>query len=215
VLGRPLSAMPADLLFKYILIGDSNVGKSCLLFQFTEKQFRYDFAPTIGVEFAARVVSLDGKQIKLQIWDTAGLEKFRALTERYYKGASGALLVYDVSQRVSFLSLVHWVAQARQRGNQNMVITLVGNKTDLDRREVSYHEGALFAQQHGLLFREASAKTGFNVEDAFLETAKAIYENVQNNVYDLDEEDSGIKVARTPLSEKACWDHRNPINCCN
>jgi Ras-related protein Rab-2A len=185
-------------LFKYIIIGDTGVGKSCLLLQFTDKRFRTDHDLTIGVEFGARLITIQNKQIKLQIWDTAGQESFRSITRSYYRGASGALLVYDISRRDTFNHLARWLEEARQNANANMVIMLIGNKCDLDRREVSYEEGAEFARQHGLVFRETSAKTAQNVEEAFIQTGQKIYENIQNNVYDLSSESSGIKVGMPP-----------------
>jgi Ras-related protein Rab-2A len=185
-------------LFKYIIIGDTGVGKSCLLLQFTDKRFRTDHDLTIGVEFGARLITLDHKQIKLQIWDTAGQESFRSITRSYYRGASGALLVYDISRRDTFNHLTRWLEEARQNANPNMAIMLIGNKCDLERREVSFEEGDKFAREHGLIFRETSAKTAQNVEEAFVQTAQKIYENIQNNVYDLSSESSGIKVGMPP-----------------
>jgi len=187
-------AMSYAYLFKYIVIGDTGVGKSCLLLQFTDKRFRADHDLTIGVEFGARLVTIDNKQIKLQIWDTAGQESFRSITRSYFRGASGALLVYDISRRDTFKHLGHWLQEARSNANANMVIMLIGNKCDLERREVTYEEGAQFARENNLIFRETSAKTAQNVEEAFLSTARKIYENIQNNVYDLSSESSGIKV---------------------
>jgi small GTP-binding protein len=115
-------------LFKYIIIGDTGVGKSCLLLQFTDKRFQPVHDLTIGVEFGARMVQIDNRQIKLQIWDTAGQESFRSITRSYYRGAAGALLVYDITRRETFNHLTRWLEEARQNANQSMVIMLIGNK---------------------------------------------------------------------------------------
>merc|ERR1712003_430359 len=151
--------MSYAFLFKYIIIGDTGVGKSCLLLQFTDKRFQPVHDLTIGVEFGARLITIEDKQIKLQIWDTAGQESFRSITRSYYRGASGALLVYDISRRDTFNHLTRWLEEARQNANPNMVIMLIGNKCDLERREFTFEEGAEFARQHGLIFKETSAKT--------------------------------------------------------
>lgn len=182
-------------LFKYIIIGDTGVGKSCLLLQFTDKRFRNDHDLTIGVEFGARMVSVSNKDIKLQIWDTAGQESFRSITRSYYRGAAGALLVYDITRKDSFLHLAKWLDEARQNGNPGMVVMLVANKTDLEgRRMVSTEEGQRFAQEHGLLFLETSAKSAVNVEEAFVKTAEAIHQKIDAGECDLSAELSGIKV---------------------
>lgn len=171
--------MSYEYLFKYIIIGDSGVGKSCLLLQFTDKRFRPDHDLTIGVEFGARMIDIETHRIKLQIWDTAGQESFRSITRAYYRGAAGALLVYDITRRESFKHLGRWLEEAKQNGNPNMTIMLIGNKSDLaDQRAVQKEEGAKFAQENGLIFLETSAKTAHNVEEAFLGTAKDIYEKV-------------------------------------
>uniref|UniRef100_A0A8C9B3G1 Ras-related protein Rab-2A n=1 Tax=Phocoena sinus TaxID=42100 RepID=A0A8C9B3G1_PHOSS len=151
-------------LFKYIIISDTGVGKSCLLLQFTDKRFQPVYDLTIGVEFGARMKTIDGKQIKLQIWDTAGQESFRSITRSYYRGAAGALLVYDIIRRDTFNHLTTWLEYARQHSNSNMVIMLTGNKKF--RREVKKEEGEAFAREHGLIFMETSAKTASNVEEA-------------------------------------------------
>uniref|UniRef100_A0A8D8LCK9 Ras-related protein Rab-2A n=1 Tax=Cacopsylla melanoneura TaxID=428564 RepID=A0A8D8LCK9_9HEMI len=182
-------------LFKYIIIGDTGVGKSCLLLQFTDKRFQPVHDLTIGVEFGARMITIDGKQIKLQIWDTAGQEAFRSITRSYYRGAAGALLVYDITRRETFNHLTTWLEDARQHSNSNMVIMLIGNKSDLDaRREVKKEEGEVFAREHGLVFMETSAKLATNVEDAFINTAKEIYEKIQEGVFDITNEANGIKI---------------------
>ncbi|CAK9806342.1 Ras-related protein Rab-2A [Anthophora quadrimaculata] len=161
-------------LFKYIIIGDTGVGKSCLLLQFTDKRFQPVHDLTIGVEFGARMITIDGKPIKLQIWDTAGQEAFRSITRSYYRGAAGALLVYDITRRETFNHLT---------------------TCDLDnRREVKREEGEAFAREHGLVFMETSAKTAINVEEAFINTAKVIYEKIQEGVFDINNEANGIKI---------------------
>lgn len=173
----------------------SGVGKSCLLLQFTDKRFQPVHDLTIGVEFGARMITIDGKQIKLQIWDTAGQESFRSITRSYYRGAAGALLVYDITRRDTFNHLTTWLEDARQHSNSNMVIMLIGNKSDLEaRRDVKKEEGEAFAREHGLIFMETSAKTAANVEEAFINTAKEIYQKIQDGVFDINNEANGIKI---------------------
>ncbi|GMP29439.1 hypothetical protein CsSME_00004544 [Camellia sinensis var. sinensis] len=187
--------MSYDYLFKYIIIGDTGVGKSCLLLQFTDKRFQPVHDLTIGVEFGARMVTIDGRPIKLQIWDTAGQESFRSITRSYYRGAAGALLVYDITRRETFNHLASWLEDARQHANPNMSIMLIGNKCDLaHRRAVSKEEGEQFAKENGLLFLEASARTAQNVEEAFIKTAAKILQKIQEGVFDVSNESSGIKV---------------------
>lgn len=189
-------------LFKYIIIGDTGVGKSCLLLQFTDKRFQPVHDLTIGVEFGARMVNIDGKQIKLQIWDTAGQESFRSITRSYYRGAAGALLVYDITRRETFQHLTSWLEDARRHSNQTMTIMLIGNKSDLDsRRAVSYEEGEKFARQHDLIFMETSAKNDENVEEAFIRTAKIIYDKIQRGVIDVNNEMNGVKVGNVSTTD--------------
>lgn len=171
--------------FKYIIIGDSGVGKSCLLLQFTDKRFEPLHDLTIGVEFGARMVPIDGKSIKLQVWDTAGQESFRSITRSYYRGACGALLVYDVTRRETFTHLQAWLEDVKANTNTACTIMLIGNKCDLEaKRQVPKEEGEAFAEENGLVFMETSAKTAMNVDEAFLRTANAIYQNVESGVID-------------------------------
>lgn len=189
------TTMSYAYLFKYIIIGDTGVGKSCLLLQFTDKRFQPVHDLTIGVEFGARMITIDNKPIKLQIWDTAGQESFRSITRSYYRGAAGALLVYDITRRETFNHLASWLEDARQHANANMTIMLIGNKCDLaHRRAVSTEEGEQFAKENGLIFMEASAKTAQNVEEAFIKTAGTIYKKIQDGVFDVSNESYGIKV---------------------
>nr|CAD7449700.1 unnamed protein product [Timema bartmani] len=185
----------AHIMKEQIKSQTQSVGKSCLLLQFTDKRFQPVHDLTIGVEFGARMITIDGKQIKLQIWDTAGQEAFRSITRSYYRGAAGALLVYDITRRETFNHLTTWLEDARQHSNSNMVIMLIGNKSDLEaRREVKKEEGEAFAREHGLIFMETSAKTAANVEEAFINTAKEIYEKIQEGVFDINNEANGIKI---------------------
>ncbi|XP_053119039.1 ras-related protein Rab-2B isoform X2 [Hemicordylus capensis] len=182
-------------LFKYVIIGDTGVGKSCLLLQFTDKRFTAIHDLTIGVEFGARMINIDNNKIKLQIWDTAGQESFRSITRSYYRGAAGALLVYDITRRETFNHLTSWLEDARQHSSSHMVIMLIGNKSDLEnRRAVMREEGEAFAQEYGLIFMETSAKTASNVEEAFLYTAKAIFRKIQEGQFDLSNEGNGIRI---------------------
>ncbi|PKI77816.1 ras-related protein RABA6a-like [Punica granatum] len=165
-----------DYLFKAVLIGDSAVGKSNLLSRFARDEFHLDSKPTIGVEFAYRNVKVGDKLIKAQIWDTAGQERFRAITSSYYRGALGALLVYDITRRVTFENVRKWLRELRDFGNPDMVVVLVGNKSDLSHsREVKQDEGKDLAEAENLCFMETSALENVNVEEAFLEMINRIH----------------------------------------
>merc|ERR1712127_853951 len=200
-MGRIKNKMSYAYLFKYIIIGDTGVGKSCLLLQFTDKRFRQQHDLTIGVEFGSRTVKINDENIKLQIWDTAGQESFKSITRSYYRGAAGALLVYDITRKETFNHLTRWLEEVRQNGNPDIMVMLIGNKADLDnRRQVSTEEGERFAKENGLIFLETSAKTAFNVEQAFLQTSQMIYDNIDRGVYDLSNDKSGIRVGNEQYS---------------
>jgi len=171
---------PYKNLFKYIIVGDTAVGKSCLLLQFTDKRFQPVHDLTIGVEFGSRTITINNNPIKLQIWDTAGQEKFRSITRSYYRGAAGALLVYDITRRETFAHLTLWLEDCRKYSSGDITIILIGNKSDLDnQRQVSQEEAQAFAQKHGLVFLETSAKTAHNVDQAFINSAKTIYDKME------------------------------------
>uniref|UniRef100_A0A8D8XYB8 Ras-related protein Rab-14 n=1 Tax=Cacopsylla melanoneura TaxID=428564 RepID=A0A8D8XYB8_9HEMI len=181
-------------IFKYIIIGDMGVGKSCLLHQFTEQKFMPDCPHTIGVEFGTRIIEVHGEKIKLQIWDTAGQERFRAVTRSYYRGAAGALMVYDITRRSTYNHLSSWLTDTKNLTNPNTVIFLIGNKMDLEgSRDVRYDEAKKFAEENDLIFVEASAMTGENVEQAFLETAKKIYQNIKDGKLNANMTESGVQ----------------------
>lgn len=180
--------------FKYIIIGDTGVGKSCLLLQFTDKRFTPIHDLTIGVEFGTRIINIDGKPIKLQIWDTAGQESFRSITRSYYRRTPGCLLVYDITRRETFEHLTQWLEDARQHASPYMTIMLIGNKCDLESsRQVSTEEGRAFAEEHGLLFLETSAKTAENVDHAFIRMAEIIYQKIQSKEIDISLDQFGVQ----------------------
>ena len=127
--------MNYEYIFKYIIIGDSGVGKSCLLLQFLENSFKPNHEATIGVEFGTKVISIDnGLNVKLQVWDTAGQDAFKSITRSYYRNAAGALVVYDITSRNSFINVQKWLEEAKANGNREMVLALVGNKSDLEQK---------------------------------------------------------------------------------
>ncbi|KAI9282338.1 ras family-domain-containing protein [Sporodiniella umbellata] len=150
---------------------------------------------TIGVGFGTRFVTVDGQQTKLQIWDTAGQESFRSITRSYYRGAAGALLVYDITRRETFENLSVWLEDARQHANPNTVIMLIGNKCDLKKRQVSTEEAQQFAKENDLFFLETSAKEAVNVEAAFVKTAEEIQKKIASGSIDLNSESNGVKLA--------------------
>ena len=157
-----------DYLFKVVLIGDSGVGKSNLLSRFTRNEFALDSKSTIGVEFATKSIVADGKTIKAQIWDTAGQERYRAITSAYYRGAVGALLVYDLTKHATFENVERWLKELRDHAEANIVVMLVGNKSDLKpQRAVPTEEAMAMAEQHNLAFIETSALDATNVDLAF------------------------------------------------
>jgi small GTP-binding protein len=157
-----------DYLFKIVLIGDSGVGKSNLLSRFTRDEFNLESKSTIGVEFATRALTVEGKNVKAQIWDTAGQERYRAITSAYYRGAVGALLVYDIAKVGSYEDVERWLQELRDHADPNIVVMLVGNKTDLESlRQVQTDVAKDFAQRSDLSFIETSALEAQNVEAAF------------------------------------------------
>jgi len=170
-----------DFLFKVVLIGDSGVGKSNLLSRFTRNEFNLESKSTIGVEFATRSIQVDGKTIKAQIWDTAGQERYRAITSAYYRGAVGALLVYDIAKHVTYENVNRWLKELRDHADANIVIMLVGNKSDLRHlRAVPTDDAKQFAAENGLSFIETSALDSSNVELAFQKILTEIYRIVSN-----------------------------------
>ncbi|EDV25731.1 Ras-related protein Rab-8A [Trichoplax sp. H2] len=164
-----------DYLFKLLLIGDSGVGKTCVLFRFSEDAFNSTFISTIGIDFKIRTIELDGKKIKLQIWDTAGQERFRTITTAYYRGAMGIMLVFDITNERSFENIKTWIRNIEEHAASDVEKMILGNKCDVvDKRQVSKEQAQQLAAEYGVKFSETSAKDGHNVEEAFMTLAKDI-----------------------------------------
>ncbi|KAM3256103.1 hypothetical protein ACQJBY_048940 [Aegilops geniculata] len=168
-----------DYVFKVVLIGDSAVGKSQLLARFARNEFSLDSKATIGVEFQTKTLQIDNRTVKAQIWDTAGQERYRAVTSAYYRGAVGAMLVYDMTKRQSFDHMARWLEELRSHADKNIVIMLIGNKSDLGTlRAVPTEDAKEFAERESLFFMETSALEATNVEKAFMTGLEEIYRTV-------------------------------------
>lgn len=214
-----MASKPWDYIAKVVNIGDSGCGKSCVLppllllipptasnppqltIRLCEGRFNPNHYLTIGCEIGSRIIPVtDTKKIKLQVWDTAGQEHFRAVTRSYFRGATGALLVFDLTRRETFEHAIEWLGELRAAADSNISIILVGNKADLcegdagGKRAVTEEEARDWAEKNGVKsYVECSAKTGEKVEEAFVECAKEIYGNIMSGVYDLNDRSHGIK----------------------
>ena len=166
-----------DLILKLVLIGDSGVGKTNILSRYNNNEFSLATQPTVGVEFGNKIIKKENKSIKLQLWDTAGQERYKAITNAFYKGSKGAFVVYDITRKSSFLNIDNWIGELKTNGSDDILIILVGNKTDLeDKREVSREEGEQFAKDNDYLFAEVSAKDGKGFQDLFY---KNLFERIR------------------------------------
>lgn len=168
-----------DMQIKLLMIGDSGVGKTCLLLRYANDSFSPTFITTIGIDFKIKNIEIDNKRVKLQIWDTAGQERFRTITTSYFRGAQGIVLVYDVTDRRSFESIRNWISQIQQHADVHVNKILVGNKCDmLDEKVVSTEEGKKLAEEFNMEFWETSAKNDVNVEQSFHSIAKSVKDRI-------------------------------------
>lgn len=197
-----MTTPPWNYVIKFIITGDASVGKSSLLIRLTDQRFLAHPDPTLGVEFGSKIISIPETEtvVKLQCWDTAGTESFRSITRSYYRGAAGALVVYDVTSRASFENVRTWLGDVREHADPNLTCILVGNKVDLcdlepdaptpppgtRPRAVTTSEAQAYASAEGILFVEASAKSGQGVEDAFVVATKDILEKIKEGRFDGD-----------------------------
>jgi small GTP-binding protein len=196
--------MTDDCVYKVLLLGDSTVGKTCFLKKYTDKTFQDVHMSTIGLDYRVKTMTLkSGKVVKLQIWDTAGQDRFRAITKNYYKGANGIILIYDVTSIQTYENVKNWITQIREESSPNVIIYIAGNKIDLEEeRKIKTEEGQKLAEELGLPFFETSAKTGVNINESFEDLVEKIDE-----VYSKLEDKSGgnkVKVYQAKAKKGCC-----------
>ena len=190
-----MSGIVYNYLLKFIIIGDPSVGKSNILLKYVHNKFTNEYQSTIGVEFAAKNINIDGKIFRIQIWDTAGQENFRSLTRSYFKNSACAIITYDITNKESFDNVEEWINEIKNQSSKDILLVLVGNKNDLENeRDVSFDEGEQFAKNNNMIFYETSAKTGKNVNEIFENTVNNISKKIEENYYDLENDSCGIKV---------------------
>lgn len=159
-----------DYLFKYVILGDSGVGKSSILMRYIDNKFTEEHIYTIGCDFKVKTMNVHGESIRVQIWDTAGQQKFRTMAQMYYRNAKGVILVYDITDMESYENIVNWVEEVRKKAPVGIPMILIGNKTDLDyegKRRVTFEAGKIYAEALKIKFIELSAKLGENIQEAF------------------------------------------------
>ena len=197
--------MNDDCVYKVLLLGDSTVGKTCFLLRYCDKTFQEAHLSTIGLDYRLKTMTLkSGKNIKLQIWDTAGQDRFRAITKNYYKGANGIILIYDVTNVQSYENVKNWISQIREEANPNVVIYLAGNKVDVSEQEklVKTEDGKKIADEFKLKFYETSAKNGVNINEIFEDLVEVI-----DDIY------SKLEVPKTEQKNKL-YTGRTRRQCC-
>ena len=203
-----------EVSFKIVLVGDSFVGKSNMMSKYLKNEFHDDSKSTIGVEFGAKIFNIEGHIIKAQIWDTAGTERYKAIASAYYKGARGAFIVYDITNKDSFLSVEEWANDVTPSANKSLVILLIGNKSDLEeQRKVTKEEGENKARSINAAFMETSAFSGENLSKAFEKMINEIYYKYKEIQQDIDEDqllDEGMDINLDKKSEK-----KKKGNCCH
>ena len=171
----------SEMIFKIILVGDIGVGKTNILSKYISNKFETDSKSTIGVELSTKTFNINNNKINAQIWDTAGQEKYKSLTKAYYKGALGALVIYDITQKITFENIDKWISDLKISADEKVSIILIGNKSDLEeKREVSKEDGENKAKLNGISFLETSALNGNNIEIAFKTLVKNVYNKCHN-----------------------------------
>ncbi|KAL4237855.1 Ras-related protein Rab-15 [Mactra antiquata] len=170
-----------DHLLRLLLVGETGVGKTCILCRFASGDFVESHISTIGIDFKMKTIDIEGKTVKTQIWDTAGQERFEAITKQFYRRAQGILLVFDICSRKSYEAIPKWLDHVRQFCKENVVITLIGNKSDrIEQRQVPYVEAQMFADENSINYFEVSARNRNNVDKPFMDMCRDILTVVEN-----------------------------------
>ena len=197
------SSNDSELVFKILLLGDSEVGKSCFLMRYSENVFIENYITTIGLDYKLKTVKLDsGKSIKVQLWDTAGQDKYRTIAKNYYKGSHGILLLYDITKQSSFDNIREWVRDIKEEVSEKAIIFLIGNKIDMDeQRKITKEKGEELAEEYKIPFFEASAKSGENVDEVF----KALYNKICEVYGDLEREKCSKLNKKQKTKGKCCF----------
>ena len=167
-----------DHLYKLVVVGDSNSGKTNLVGRFVGDSFIPEHKPTIGVEFRSRTIELDGAQIKLEIWDTAGYSRYRTITSAFYRGATGIIVTYNATEEESYASVPYWTDHVKETARSDVKLMLVGTHGDCTDEKTVYHDAAQdFARKTSIPFLEVSSKDGTNVELAFMTLVATIHQS--------------------------------------
>ena len=189
-----MSGITYNYLLKFIIIGDPAVGKSNILLKYVHNKFVNEYQSTVGVEFGAKNIIIEGQIFRIQIWDTAGQENFRCLTRSYFKNSVCAIITYDITNKQSFDNIQDWINEVKNQVSNKVLLVLVGNKIDLEKeRIVNYDEGKKFAEDNDMLFIETSALNGNGINQLFNMCCNDIYEKIKHNYYDFNDERCGIK----------------------
>ncbi|KAE8289811.1 Ras-related protein Rab-15 [Larimichthys crocea] len=175
-----------DVLFRLLMLGDSGVGKTCMLRRFTESEFDPSHISTIGVDFKMKTLEIDGVKVRVQIWDTAGQERYQTITKQYYRRAQGIIFVYDITNRPSFQHLAKWASDVDEFAPNMVQRILVGNKSDEElRRQVTTEQGSKLAEAYGMEFFETSAATSNNISESFTRAAELVLQAHKRDVDNL------------------------------
>ena len=200
----------SDYIFKIVLIGDTSVGKSCLLTRFADDQFTENYVTTIGVDFRFKTMIVMDKIVKVQVWDTAGQERYRSITNAYYRGAEGILIVFDVTKKESFENIQNWINEVTVYTGKDVIMICLGNKNDL-KKYIDNKEINEFKKKTGLEIINVSAKTGDGVEDAFKHIIELLIKKSMNKE---EEKNKGINLGENKNNNQTNNNEKNDDRCC-